>query len=121
MWKTLVHLNHNNGVSKSDVLRIKRGISQGDFHSPLLFCMTLVPLSNELYKSEYGCRSFNRVICHLFYMDHLKIFAKNDQELEGLLLRAFAMILEWNLASTDVLRQRLFEADFKIHHLSPFI
>lgn len=88
MWKTHFHLNHNNGTTKTDVIRIKREIPQGDSFSPLLFCI--------LNKTEYGYKIFNRVICHLFYKDNLKIYAL-----------------------TNVPRQRLLEANLKVDHLSP--
>ena len=84
-WKTKLVLSHNNGVIKSDFLDIKRGIFQGDSLSPLLFCLALVPLSNELNNTGCGYKIFDNTISHLFYMDDLKLFAKNDVDLEGLL------------------------------------
>ena len=56
--------------------------------SPLFFCMSLIPLSNELNNTEYGYTIFNSKVNHLFYMDDLKLFARNDNELEGLLATA---------------------------------
>jgi len=47
--------------------------------------MALIPLSNELNNTGYGYKIFDRILSHLFYMDDLKFFAKNDQDLEGLL------------------------------------
>jgi len=84
-WKTRFLLSHNEGLSKSDFIQIKRGIFQGDSLSPLLFCMALIPLSNELNNTQYGYKIYNKVINHLFYMDDLKLYAKDDQDLEGLL------------------------------------
>ena len=84
-WKTRLLLSHNEGLSKSDFIQIKRGIFQGDSLSPLLFCMALIPLSNELNNTQYGYKIYNKVINHLFYMDDLKLYAKDDQDLEGLL------------------------------------
>ena len=78
-WQTRLLLSHNDGTLKSDPIKIKRGIFQGDSLSPLLFCLALIPLSNEGYKI------FDGTINHLFYMDDLKLFAKNDQDLEDLL------------------------------------
>ena len=82
-WQTRLLLSHNNGTLKSDP--IKHGIFQGDFLSPLLFCLALIPLSNELNNTSYGYKIFDRTINHLFYINDLKLFAKNDQDLEGLL------------------------------------
>ena len=84
-WKTRLLLSHSEGMSKSDYIKIKRGIFQGDSLSPLLFCLSLIPLSNELNNTGHGYKIFNCVINHLFYMDDLKLFAKNDRDLEGLL------------------------------------
>ena len=69
----------------SDKINIKRGIFQGDSLSPLLFCTSLIPLSLELNSSGYGYKIRTEQITHLFYMDHLKLYAKDDNELEGLL------------------------------------
>ena len=53
--------------------------------SPLLFCLLLIPLTNELNNTKYGYEIYEKAINHLFYMDDLKLYAKNDKELEGLL------------------------------------
>ena len=50
--------------------------------------MALILLSNELNNTEYGYTIFNSKVNHLFYMDDLKLFARNDNELEGLLATA---------------------------------
>lgn len=80
-WKTQL-------VGGRDVLGtvdIKRGIFQGDSLSPLLFVMIMIPLSQRLeamqgYKLKHETRSIN----HLLFMDDLKLYAKNDKQLEEL-------------------------------------
>ena len=84
-WNTSLFLSHDAGITKSHPLKIKRGIFQGDSLSPLLFCISLIPLSNELNNAESGYKIYDQIINHLFYMDDLKLFAKNDEQLEGLL------------------------------------
>ena len=84
-WKTRLLLTHENGTLTSDTINIKRGIFQGDSLSPLLFCISLIPLSLELNSSGYGYKIGSNKISHLFYMDDLKLYAKDDNELEGLL------------------------------------
>ena len=84
-WKTKLTLTHLNGELECDNIKIKRGIFQGDSLSPLLFCISLIPLSLELNESTYGYTINNKRVSHLFYMDDLKLYAKNDCELEGLL------------------------------------
>ena len=64
---------------------IKCGIFQGDTFSPLLFCLSLTPLSMLLDPlSGYQATTTGKVN-HLMYMDNLKLFAKSDVHLERLL------------------------------------
>lgn len=92
MWETNLFLSHSNGILSSPGMKIKCGIFQGDSLSPLLFCMALMPLSKLLNQTGYGYKIFDRRINHLFYMDDLKLYASNDNELEGLLktVKAFS-------------------------------
>ena len=69
----------------SDNINIKRVIFQGDSLSSLLFCISLIPLSLELNSSGYGYKIGTERITHLFYMDDLKLYTKDDCVLEGLL------------------------------------
>ena len=84
-WKTTMKLNHSNGSISSRQIEIKRGIFQGDSLSPLLFCITLAPLSSLLNNITYGFMSQYGKLNHLFYMDDLKTFAKDDDQQLGLL------------------------------------
>ena len=84
-WQTRLFLSHDSGTIESGNINIKRGIFQGDSLSPLLFCMSLIPLSNELNNTGTGYKLFHKELNHLIYMDDLKLFAKNDKDLEGLL------------------------------------
>ena len=84
-WKTQLTLTHESSTLMSDNINIKRGIFQGDSLSPLLFCISLIPLSLELNYSGYGHKIGTDQITHLFYMDDLKLYARDDSELEGLL------------------------------------
>ena len=84
-WKTQLALTHESGTLMSDNINIKRGIFQGDSLSPLLFCISLIPLSLGLGSSGYGYKIKTERITHLFYMDDLKLYTKDYSELEGLL------------------------------------
>ena len=84
-WKTQLTLTHESDTLISDNINSKRGIFKGDSLSPLLFCISLIPLSSELNSSGYGYKIGTEWITHLFYMDHLKLYAKDDSELERLL------------------------------------
>ena len=52
--KTQLILTHKSDTFISDNINIKMGILQGDSLSPLLFCISLIPLSLELNSSFYG-------------------------------------------------------------------
>ena len=41
--------------------------------SPLLFCLALTPLTNELNRTSYGYKIGEKSINNLFYMDDLKL------------------------------------------------
>ena len=85
LWKTDLFLSHSKGTLLIKDMNIKCGIFQGDSLSPLLFCIALIPLSSLLNATGYGYKIKEQKISHLFYMDDLKLYARNDEELEGLL------------------------------------
>ena len=68
-------------------VKIKRGIFQGDALSPLLFVITLIPLTSVLKMTKHGYEfAKNREkINHLLYMDDLKLYAKSEKELDSLI------------------------------------
>ena len=80
-WKTTLHLPQKNGSAESLEMPIRRGIFQGDSFSPLLFCIALIPLSRILDNIEGGFKMASTTISHLFYMDDLKLYAKDDETL----------------------------------------
>ena len=67
-------------------VNIKRGIFQGDALSPLLFVITLIPLTSVLKTTKHGYEfaKNGEKINHLLYMDDLKLYAKNEKELDSL-------------------------------------
>ena len=84
-WETELHFCHAGGTLKSSPIQINCGIFQGDSLSPLLFCLALIPLSHMLNKTEYGYNVLDGSVNHLFYMDDLKLYGKDDNQIEGLL------------------------------------
>ena len=85
-WKTNMVLVHESGVLETGPISIKRGIFQGDSISPLLFTMSLNPLSQELQKIGYGYQLDKQTkINHLFYVDDLKLYGTSDNQLNGLI------------------------------------
>ena len=68
--------------------KIQRGTFQGDALSPLLFIIAMMSLNHILRKCTAGyklSRSQEKV-SHLMYMGDIKLFAKNEKELETLIL-----------------------------------
>ena len=67
--------------------KIQRGIFQGDELSPLLFIIAMMPLSHILRKftAGYKLSRSQEKVNHLLYMDDIKLFAKNEKELETLI------------------------------------
>ena len=71
LWKTNLRLTLANGSTITDSLRTKCGIFQGESLSPFILCISLIFLSIE--------------VNHLSYMDDLKLVARSECELTGLL------------------------------------
>jgi len=95
-WRTQLKLMAPDGASSlSRPIRIAKGIFQGDSASPLLFCLAINPISQELQRSGLGykCGSgLNRlVVSHLLYMDDMKVFAPSSSTLASLINRVEIM------------------------------
>ena len=84
MWETTLVLNTVENTLNAGDININSGIFQGYSFSPILFCVTLIALSKLLNNTGYSYNIYGN-INHLFYMDDLKLSAKNDQPLQGLL------------------------------------
>ena len=69
-------------------VKIKRGIFQGDSLSPLLFVLCVIPLTKILRNAKAGYMLDNIKVNHLLFMDDLKLFAKNEKELDNLVSTA---------------------------------
>jgi hypothetical protein len=78
----LVHNNKEIGE-----VEIRKGIYQGDSLSPLLFVMALFPLSHLLSSSNKGFKlnKTDQSISHLWFVDDLKLYAKNENEMKSML------------------------------------
>ena len=68
--------------------KIPRGIFYGDSLSPLLFVHLMIPLTILLRKEKIGYRftkdTSGNVLNHLLFMDDLKLYGQNEEELERL-------------------------------------
>jgi len=78
-WNTRLSLRTKQEVMQSQPSQIRRGIFQGDSFSPLIFCIALTPLTNELNRADCGYQEdeTERKISHLLYMDDLKLLGRN--------------------------------------------
>ena len=81
-WQTVLT---SNGETLGNV-EINRGIFQGDSLSPLLFVLVMTPLTFILRKTKVGYKMSNesQKINHLLFMDDLKLYASNKNQLESL-------------------------------------
>ena len=67
--------------------KVQRGMFQGDALSPLLFIIDMMSL-NQIFRKctiEYKFYKSQEMINHLMYMDDIKLFAKNEKEMETLI------------------------------------
>ena len=67
--------------------KIQRGIFQGDALSPLIFIIAMMPLNHIIRKCTAGYKlsRSQKKINHVMYIDDIKLFAKNEKELETLI------------------------------------
>ena len=66
---------------------IRRGMFQSDSFSPLLFVIALLPLTHILRDTGMGYHPEKNVakVNHLFFMDDLKLYGKNEKEIGSLI------------------------------------
>ena len=90
-------------------VKIRRGIFQGDGLSPLLFVLVKIPLTLVLRQTKtfYELRKGGKKINHLLFMDNLKLFTKNEDQIDSLVntVRIFSedIKMEFGLSKCGVL------------------
>ena len=79
-----MRLHTENKLIETDDMKIQCGIFQGDSLSSLLFCICLIPLTDQLNRlnTGYDQHTTKTKISHLLYMDDLKLIAKSEDELQ---------------------------------------
>ena len=81
-WRTVFF----SGTNKLGKVNVRRGIFQGDFLSPLLFVVALIPATIVLrilkqgYSFGKGKERFN----HLLFIDNLKLYGSNNNEIDSI-------------------------------------
>ena len=63
----------------------KRGLFQGDSLSPLQFCLAISPVSVMLREGQGHQSPHLRKVMHLFFMDDLKVYKEDSEEMESTL------------------------------------
>ena len=61
-----------------------RGVFQGDSLSPLLYCLSIAPISHALRKTRgYRLLYVDHPVTHQYFMDVLKVYAKSSNALDA--------------------------------------
>jgi hypothetical protein len=83
-WRTRMPLHAENKLIETEDIKIQCGIFQGDSLSPLIFCMCLILLTQQLNRLNTGYEEHTTKtkISHLLYVDDLKLIAKSEEELQ---------------------------------------
>jgi hypothetical protein len=79
-----MHLYAEEKLTETEVIEIQRGIFQGDSLSPQLFCISLIPFTEQLSRlnTRYEEHTTRTKISHLLHMDDLKLTGKLQEELQ---------------------------------------
>jgi len=111
-WRTRMCLHTENKLMETDDIKIQCGIFQGDSLSPLLFCICMISLTEQLNRlnTGYEGHTTKTKISHLLYMDDLKLIAKSKEELQKQFIPS-SLIFIWNLDLKIVPRLHLREAN----------
>jgi hypothetical protein len=82
-WRTCMCLHADYKLIQTEDIKIECGIFQGDSLSPLLFCICLIRLTEQLNRVNTGYeeQTTKAKISHLLYMDDWKLIAKLEEEL----------------------------------------
>ena len=82
-WRTRMCLHAENEVIETEDIKIQCGVFQRDSLSPLLFCICLIPLMQQLNRVNTGYEEHvtKTKILHLLYMDDLKLIAETESEI----------------------------------------
>ena len=110
-----MRLHTENKLIETEDITIQCGIFQEDSLSPLLFCICLIPLTEQLNRLNTGYEEHTIItkISHLLYMHDLKLIAKSEEELQKQIQRVkiFSDDIHVELDLKNVPRLHLKEAN----------
>ena len=96
-WKTVL----TSGGTALGQVDIRRRIFQGDFLSPLLFIVIMLPLALVLRKMKAGYKLAKdmKPMNHLLFMDDLKLYGASKDQLDSLVqvVRIFSQDIKMSL------------------------
>ena len=107
-WRLLLTAN---GEDLGEV-NAKKGIFQGDSQSPLLFVLSMVPLSLILKNVNPCCKWGNEEykLNHLLFMDDLKLYAKSEEQTNTLVRTMYVfntnMDMEFGMKKCGILTMK---------------
>jgi hypothetical protein len=75
---------YRRGDNRNRNIEIQRGIFHRDSLPPLLFCISLIPLTEQLNKlnTGYEDHTTKMIVSHLLYMDDFELIGKTKEELQ---------------------------------------
>jgi hypothetical protein len=83
-WKTRMRLHAENKLIETEDIKIQCEIFQWDSLSPLIFCICLISLTEQLNKfnTDFEEHTTKTKMSHLIYMDDLKMITESDEEIQ---------------------------------------
>ena len=108
-------LHAENKLIETEDIKIQCGIFQGDLLLPLLFCICLIPLTEQLNRLNTGYEEHTTKtkISHLLYMNDLKLIARSEEELQKQIqtVKTFSDDINMEFGLENVPRLHLREAN----------
>jgi len=78
-----MHLHTDGKIMWTEDIEVQCGIYPGDSLSTLLFCISLIHLTEQLNKLNTGYEEHTTKtkVSHLLYLDDLKLIGKTEEEI----------------------------------------